>query len=62
MKLKAMALCLNSSWHDRIGQHSLPSFDHAVGDPVEDDIIIHAHHRVVLIEGLYVLLGKTTSF
>ncbi|KAK9813528.1 hypothetical protein WJX73_005109 [Symbiochloris irregularis] len=40
------------------GQHSLPSFDHAVGDPVENDILIHAQHRVVLIEGLYVLLDE----
>lgn len=39
----------------------MPSFDHAKGDPVEDDIIVLPDHAVVLIEGLYTLLGKTNS-
>lgn len=30
-----------------------PSFDHARKDPVDDDIIIEPHHRVVVFEGLY---------
>lgn len=30
-----------------------PSFDHAVKDPVEDDICVKPHHRVVVFEGLY---------
>ena len=34
-----------------------PSFDHAVGDPVERDIEVCKEHRIVLIEGNYVLLG-----
>ncbi|KAF6266060.1 P-loop containing nucleoside triphosphate hydrolase protein [Scenedesmus sp. NREL 46B-D3] len=44
----------------RLKQHgaaSLPSFDHGVGDPVEDDIHIDsAQHAVVLVEGNYLLL------
>ncbi|KAJ1886852.1 hypothetical protein LPJ66_009423 [Kickxella alabastrina] len=30
-----------------------PSFDHAIGDPMADAIVITAQHRVVFIEGLY---------
>ena len=39
------------------GTGSFPSFDHRVGDPVDDDIVVEPEHRVVLIEGNYVLLG-----
>ncbi|KAJ5238575.1 Phosphoribulokinase/uridine kinase [Penicillium chermesinum] len=35
-----------------------PSFDHAVKDPVEDDITIPATCRVVLFEGNYLSLDK----
>ncbi len=35
----------------------MPSFDHGVGDPVEDDIQVQAHHKYVLVEGNYLLLG-----
>lgn len=38
------------------GQAAVPSFDHAVGDPVEGDIRVLTSHRVVLVEGNYVLL------
>jgi pantothenate kinase len=34
-----------------------PSFDHALKDPVSAAIAIHAHHRIVLIEGLYTFLA-----
>ena len=37
---------------------SAPSFDHALGDPVEDDIKIEQAHRVVLVEGNYLLLPE----
>ncbi|KAJ1943141.1 hypothetical protein FBU59_003000 [Linderina macrospora] len=30
-----------------------PSFDHARGDPKQDDISIEPRHRIVVIEGLY---------
>eukprot|EP00882_Tetradesmus_deserticola_P021737 GHRQ01023534.1.p1 GENE.GHRQ01023534.1~~GHRQ01023534.1.p1 ORF type:complete len:306 (+),score=75.56 GHRQ01023534.1:124-1041(+) len=44
----------------RLKQHgaaSLPSFDHGVGDPIEDDIQIDAaQHAVVLVEGNYLFL------
>ena len=39
-----------------IGQASCPSFDHGKGDPVEGDIRILPEHRIVLVEGNYVLL------
>ena len=40
------------------GEGHFPSFDHAVGDPKEAEIHIKPQHRVVLIEGNYLLLGK----
>lgn len=38
-----------------------PSFDHAIKDPVERSIAVHPlpAHRVVVVEGIYVLLDKT---
>jgi len=36
-----------------------PSFDHAIKDPVEDDIPIPATSRVLFFEGLYLSLDKT---
>ncbi|XP_010522764.1 PREDICTED: putative uridine kinase C227.14 isoform X2 [Tarenaya hassleriana] len=38
------------------GSVYVPSFDHGVGDPVEDDIFISLQHKVVIVEGNYVLL------
>lgn len=35
----------------------IPSFDHGVGDPVEDDICVHKHCRAVIVEGNYIFLG-----
>ncbi|CAI2166006.1 1455_t:CDS:2 [Funneliformis geosporum] len=35
-----------------------PSFDHAVGDPVEDDIKILPSHQLVIFEGLYLHLRE----
>jgi pantothenate kinase len=37
---------------------SVPSFDHAAGDPCEGDIRIEVHHSIVLVEGNYVLLDE----
>lgn len=34
-----------------------PSFSHSLKDPVLDDIRIEPHHRIVLLEGLYVFLA-----
>ncbi|KAG2177962.1 hypothetical protein INT43_003209 [Umbelopsis isabellina] len=33
-----------------------PSFDHAKGDPVEDDIEIYPHHKIIIMEGIYLQL------
>eukprot|EP00743_Colponemidia_sp_Colp-15_P003368 GILK01003641.1.p1 GENE.GILK01003641.1~~GILK01003641.1.p1 ORF type:complete len:234 (+),score=36.85 GILK01003641.1:34-702(+) len=38
------------------GTASVPGFDHAVGDPEEDAIHITANNKIVIIEGLYLLL------
>lgn len=42
----------------KAGEASLPSFDHAEGDPVEDDVIVLPSHTVVLLEGLYLLYDE----
>ncbi|CAM8976736.1 unnamed protein product [Rhodiola kirilowii] len=34
-----------------------PSFDHGMGDPVEDDVFVSLQHKVVIVEGNYLLLG-----
>lgn len=38
------------------GEGAWPSFDHAVGDPVEGDIRLGRAQRIVLVEGSYLLL------
>ncbi|KAF0977453.1 hypothetical protein FDP41_003445 [Naegleria fowleri] len=30
-----------------------PSFDHHIGDPIEEDIIVDLSHRVIIVEGNY---------
>lgn len=35
-----------------------PSFDHGVGDPKEDAIIVLPNHKIVISEGNYCLLGE----
>lgn len=34
-----------------------PTFDHALKDPTPGAVIIHPHHRIVIIEGLYPFLS-----
>ncbi|KAH9318366.1 hypothetical protein KI387_020135, partial [Taxus chinensis] len=40
----------------RQGYVYMPSFDHGVGDPVEDAIFVNPLHKIVLVEGNYLLL------
>ncbi|KAL6847071.1 hypothetical protein ACP4OV_022924 [Aristida adscensionis] len=35
-----------------------PSFDHGVGDPVENDVIVKPQHKIVIVEGNYILLDE----
>ncbi|CAG8559774.1 9152_t:CDS:2 [Ambispora leptoticha] len=35
-----------------------PSFEHAIGDPIKDDISILPSHKLVIFEGLYLLLTE----
>lgn len=34
-----------------------PTFSHSTKDPVADDLIIEPHHRIIVLEGLYVFLS-----
>ncbi|XP_010481475.1 PREDICTED: putative uridine kinase C227.14 isoform X1 [Camelina sativa] len=40
------------------GSVYVPSFDHGVGDPVEEDIFVSLQHKVVIVEGNYILLEE----
>ncbi|XP_047335035.1 putative uridine kinase C227.14 [Impatiens glandulifera] len=40
------------------GSVYVPSFDHGVGDPVENDIFVSVQHKVVIVEGNYLLLDE----
>ncbi|XP_065861034.1 putative uridine kinase C227.14 [Euphorbia lathyris] len=40
------------------GSVCAPSFDHGVGDPIEDDIFVSLQHKVVIVEGNYLLLEE----
>lgn len=40
------------------GSVFVPSFDHGVGDPVEDDIFVNLQHKIVIVEGNYLLLDE----
>jgi len=40
------------------GRARAPSFDHKVGDPVENDIEVTTRHKLVLVEGNYLLLEE----
>ncbi|KAK6286403.1 hypothetical protein POUND7_012582 [Theobroma cacao] len=48
--------CLNNL-RDQ-GSVYAPSFDHGVGDPIEDDIFVSLQHKVVIVEGNYLLLEE----
>eukprot|EP01111_Echinosteliopsis_oligospora_P001217 TRINITY_DN1172_c0_g1_i2.p1 TRINITY_DN1172_c0_g1~~TRINITY_DN1172_c0_g1_i2.p1 ORF type:complete len:151 (+),score=23.87 TRINITY_DN1172_c0_g1_i2:684-1136(+) len=41
------------------GEGKAPSFDHKVGDPIEDDIVITKQNKIVLVEGNYVLMQES---
>ncbi len=38
------------------GKGTFPGFDHGVGDPVENEITLSSFHKIVLVEGNYLLL------
>ncbi|KAL0487052.1 uridine kinase [Acrasis kona] len=38
------------------GEALAPSFDHNFGDPVEKDIIVEPQHKLVIVEGIYLLI------
>lgn len=40
------------------GSACVPSFDHGMGDPIEDDIFVSLQHKVVIVEGNYLLLDE----
>lgn len=47
------------AWQDR--SIPFPGFDHDGGDPVQDAVWVHASHRLVVCEGLYVLRGDVSD-
>jgi pantothenate kinase len=43
---------------ERVQPVYAPSFDHAIQDPVENDIVVSSQNRIVIIEGNYTLLDQ----
>ncbi|GIQ82263.1 hypothetical protein KIPB_003365 [Kipferlia bialata] len=39
-------------------RHVLPGWSHALKDPTPGGVVIEPHHRVVILEGLYLALGE----
>mmetsp|Transcript_2707 Transcript_2707/g.3890 ORF Transcript_2707/g.3890 Transcript_2707/m.3890 type:complete len:257 (+) Transcript_2707:66-836(+) len=37
---------------------NFPSFDHAKGDPIEDDIKVTEKEKIIIVEGLYLFIGS----
>ena len=35
----------------------LPSYDHNIRDPVQNDIHVNKHSQIIIIEGNYLLIG-----
>ncbi|RDX86478.1 hypothetical protein CR513_32189 [Mucuna pruriens] len=57
--LKNLRIHVSMAWEVEtldLGSVYAPSFDHGVGDPVEDDIFVNLQHKVVIVEGNYLLL------
>ncbi|VFR02083.1 unnamed protein product [Cuscuta campestris] len=52
----ALLTCLQTLRDE--GSVYAPSFDHGVGDPAENDIFVNIHHKVVIVEGNYLLLEE----
>ncbi|KAI4378569.1 hypothetical protein MLD38_016029 [Melastoma candidum] len=50
---KLLLKCINKLRKE--GSVYAPSFDHGVGDPVENDIYVGPQHKVVIVEGNYIL-------
>ncbi|KAJ5133956.1 Phosphoribulokinase/uridine kinase [Penicillium atrosanguineum] len=57
-KFLALVHSLRESLTTKVDSIYAPSFDHAVKDPVDDDIPIPATSRVVFFEGNYLSLNK----
>ncbi|RUS17534.1 P-loop containing nucleoside triphosphate hydrolase protein [Endogone sp. FLAS-F59071] len=60
--LLTLTTLLQSPITPETGTITAPSFDHAVGDPVEHDIIIHPYHKLVIMEGIYLHLSTPGSW
>lgn len=57
-KFLALVRALRTPITSQTGSLYAPSFDHAVKDPVDDDIAIPAECRVIFFEGNYLSLNK----
>ncbi|KZV45273.1 hypothetical protein F511_16856, partial [Dorcoceras hygrometricum] len=51
-----LLICLTKLKNE--GSVYAPSFDHGMGDPVEDNIFVNLQHKVVIVEGNYLLLDE----
>ncbi|SCU90790.1 LADA_0F06436g1_1 [Lachancea dasiensis] len=49
---------INSSFSDTVPSIYIPGFDHALKDPTMDEHCVDASTRIIVIEGLYLLLNE----
>jgi len=52
----APALCVALADARQLGTAALPAYSRALSDPIPDAIRLERHHRIVLVEGNYLLL------
>ena len=43
------------------GEVEVPSFDHFIGDPIKGDLLVVPRHQIILVEGIYTMLGMSLS-
>jgi pantothenate kinase len=56
--VKSLQSCFVTRKEDPRLALRFPSFDHAIQDPVQDDIYVQSSARVVIVEGNYLLLDE----
>jgi len=44
-----------------LGHASLPEYDRALSDPVDDAVVVEDSHQIVLVEGNYLILGTLAA-
>ena len=57
----AAALARDLGQAKRSGRASLPEYDRSLSDPVDDAVAVEESHRIILVEGNYLILGRVEA-